>query len=96
MNPTTAQAVFGLYEDNMAPSVVHEVNDDLMYIGYCTPDCTGYDDPKWTIKRVERREVRTAEGGYEQTIFYANGNRRPVNRWSDHTKLTYMPNENWK
>ena len=80
--------VIAISDDGQSPKIVHEVDSNLMYLGYCTPDCTGYADKKWLIKRVQ-----TADG--VQTIFTANGSKAFNQAWTDRASLTYKPTEKW-
>jgi len=80
--------VIAISDDGQSPKIVHEVDSNLMYLGYCTPDCTSYADKKWLIKRVQ-----TANG--VQTIFTANGSHAYNQAWTDRTSLSYKPTEKW-
>ena len=90
MNPTNSAFHAAIYADGLTPQVVERVSDDEMYVGYCTPECKGYDDPKWIIKHIKT----TADG--IQTIFLAGGNRLPNKRWSDRKNYEYKPTEKWE
>lgn len=89
MNAANTLYLAALCAENIPAVIVETVSDNEMYIGYCTPDCTGYTDAKWMIKRITVDE----EG---QKIFFANGSRKMVNRWIDRKELTYAPNTAWK
>ncbi|MBR6249763.1 MAG: hypothetical protein IKR17_01035 [Bacteroidales bacterium] len=77
--------------DALQAAIIDEVNDSEMYVGYCSPDCTGYNDPKWFIKRIF-----TDDSG--KRIFYSNGSKRMNCRWIDRKngKISYAPTEAWK
>ncbi len=84
--------IIAITDEGQTPKVVDTVNDNLMYVGYCTPDCAGYGDKKWLIK-----QIRTE--GTIQTIFYANGSRQYNQAWSERANeaaITYKPTENFR
>jgi hypothetical protein len=74
--------------DSLPAVVIDEVDDNEMYIGYCQPDCTSFDDAKWLIKRVF-----TDENG--KRIFLSNGSRRMNCKWSERRDIVYAPTEQW-
>ena len=83
--------VIAISDDGQSPKIVHEVDSNLMYLGYCTPDCTGEGDAKWLIKRVK------TENGI-QTIWTANGSHAYNQKWTDRANasvITYKPTERW-
>ena len=80
--------IVAISDEGQSPKFVHEVSSSLMYLGYCTPDCTSPSDKKWLIKRVQ-----TTDG--IQTIFTANGSRAYNQAWTDRQSLTYKPTEVW-
>lgn len=41
-----------------------------MYVGYCLPTTSSYDDPTWLIRRVKK--TINEDGSYVQTIMYPN------------------------
>lgn len=76
--------------DALQPSVVDQVSDNEMYIGYCSPDCTSFSDKKWLIKRI-----LTDNDG--QKIFLSNGVRRMNVAWTDRKNgnVAYAPTAVW-
>ena len=80
--------ILAISDEGRSPQVVETKNDNLMYVGYCTPDCKGYGDKKWLIKKIE-----TADG--LQTIFTANGSRAYNQAWNGHEELDYKPTEDF-
>ncbi|MBR2196447.1 MAG: hypothetical protein IJ911_12655 [Salinivirgaceae bacterium] len=80
--------ILAISDEGAAPKIVETVSEDNMYVGYCTPDCKGYDDPKWLIKHI------WTESGV-QYIFTANGSRQYNQKWEDRNNLTYKPTENF-
>ena len=90
MNPTNSAFHAAAYADGLSPQIVEHVNDDEMYVGYCTPDCTAYDAPRWLIKHI----VRSTSG--IQTIFFSEGSRLFNKRWSERKNYKYKPTEKWE
>ena len=82
--------ILAISDEGQAPKVVETVSEDLMYVGYCTPDCKGFADKKWLIKRIE-----TVDG--IQTIFTANGSHAYNQAWNERKSETmvYKPTENF-
>lgn len=89
MNPTISALHAAIYADGLTPQVVEQVTENEMYVGYCTPDCCGYSDPKWLIKHI----VKTNDG--LQTIFFSEGSRLFNKQWSFRKTYTYKPTDNW-
>lgn len=89
MNPTISALTAAIYADGLTPQIVDHVSDDEMYVGYCTPNCTGVSDPQWLIKRI----LTTSAG--IQTIYYAGGSRLMNKAWASRKTYCYAPTENW-
>ncbi|MDO4462702.1 MAG: hypothetical protein Q4C30_09490 [Bacteroidia bacterium] len=87
MNPTSTALMLALLSEQTTPSVVEELSDALMYVGYCLPTTTSEDDPTWLIRRIKKTALE--EGGTLQTIMYPNGERRYNQSWSDRASLSY-------
>ena len=94
MNPTTNAMLLAMLGEQSSPTIVEEVSDALMYVGYCLPTTTAYDDTTWLIRRVQK--AQNEDGSYVQTIMYPNGERRYNKRWSERAELTYAHCEGWK
>ena len=88
MQQTNTLLLFALYAAETQPAIVENVNDNLMFVGYCTPDCRAYNEPKWLIKRI----LTDADG---QKIFTAEGSRAFNQKWTDRKNLLYAPTEGW-
>ena len=80
MNPTSASLMLALLGEQTTPAIVEELSDTLMYVGYCLPTTTSYDDPTWLIHRVKK--TINDDGSSLQTIMYPNGERRKGGSWS--------------
>lgn len=80
--------IVAISDEGASPKIVENVSENEMYIGYCTPDCTGYADKKWLIKHIKN------DAGI-QTIFTANGSRQYNQAWVERKTLTYKPTENF-
>ncbi len=92
MNTANTLYLSALRADEMQPSIVEEVSENEMYVGYCAPDCTSIADKKWLIKRIY-----TNDKG-EKTIFLSNGSRKMNVAWSDRKNgsVLYAPTIGWK
>lgn len=88
-NPTIANMAIAQHVAQAKAVVIEEVNDNLMYVGYCTSECTGYDDPKWRIERIQKE-------GTIQTVFTANGSSAMNQKWTERKSLRYAPTINWE
>ena len=65
-----------------------------MYIGYCLPTTTSYDDPTLLIRCVKK--TVNEDGSYTQTIMYPNGERKYDQRWSERGEMEYGHSGDWK
>ncbi len=92
MKPTNTLLQFALLSEAVTPAIIHEKNDALMYVGYCTPNCKSMSDAKWLIKEI-RKTVNTETGESVQTIMYANGSRRYNQKWTEREELEYKISE---
>lgn len=79
--------------EQTTPAIVEELFDTLMYVGYCLPTTTSYDDPTWLIRRVKK--AVNEDGSYTQTIMYPNGERRYNQRWTERGKLNFKHASDW-
>lgn len=62
---------------------IHIVDDTTVYYGYCANDCKGTHDTRWIIKRL-------TDNGSEQTIEYANGEKKSFTQaWDERESLDY-------
>ena len=77
--------------DSLSAAIVDEVSETDMYVGYCAPDCKGYDDNKWLIKRIH-----SDENG--KTIFLSNGSKEMNCRWIDRKNgnISYAATTVWQ
>ena len=41
MKPTETALTLAMYAESISPQLVEEIGDELMYLGYCLPTCTG-------------------------------------------------------
>ena len=94
MNPTSNATLLAVLGEQSSPTIVEEISDTLMYVGYCLPTTTSYDDPTWLLRRVQK--TLNEDGSSLQTIMYPNGVRRYNQKWSEHAELTYGHCEGWK
>lgn len=86
MKPTETAVTLAMYAESIAPQIIEEIGDELMYLGYCLPTCTGFDCPQWLIKRIYKRKIGD---GLIQSILYANGVRKFNMKWIDRSQLDY-------
>ena len=49
MNPALNQLITAMHDEGVAPSIIHEVDDNTMYVGYCLPDTQSFDDKKCLV-----------------------------------------------
>lgn len=89
MNPTNTALAAAIYADGILPQIVEHVSDSEMYVGYCSPSCTGTSDAKWLIKRIF-----TNKDGI-QTMWYAGGSRQMNKAWTLRKTYPYAPTEAW-
>lgn len=93
MNPAVNQLITAMHDEGVAPSVIHEVDDNTMYVGYCLPDTKSFDDKKWLVKRIKTETVSGTTGTI-QTIKYLAGSRKFDQSWTGHeTSQNYKFNE---
>ena len=88
MTPTNTLYLATIAADALQPAIIDEVSDKEMYIGYCSPDCQSFSEPKWLIKHIY-----TDNDG--QKIFISNGSRKMNVAWTDRRNLFYAPNTAW-
>lgn len=93
MKSTNTLLQYAMLSEAVAPTLINEKNNNLMYIGYCTPDCKSMSEPKWLIKEVRTVVVSEATGETLQTIMYANGSRRYNQKWTEREILNYKISE---
>lgn len=93
MNPTNTALMLAMLGEQTTPAIVEELSDTLMYVGYCLPTTTSYDDPTWLIRRVKK--TINEDGSYTQTIMYPNGERRYNQKWTDRGKLNFKHAIDW-
>ena len=93
MNPANNMLLNAVYADGLAPVKVEEVGESTTYIGYCLPECTDENSPKWLIKRIEK--TVTKDGAVLQNIYYADGSRLFNQKWSERKELTYKPTKGY-
>ncbi len=89
MNPTNTALAAAIYADGLTPQMVEHVSDNEMYVGYCSPGCTGVSDTKWFIKRIFTNVAGV------QTMWYAGGSRQMNKAWSLRKTYAYAPTEAW-
>lgn len=85
MNPTSTSLMLALLGEQTTPAILEELSDTLMYVDYCQPTTTGYDDTTWLIRRVKK--AINEDGSSHQTIMYPNGERRYNQKWEDRAEL---------
>ena len=93
MNPTNTALMLALLSEQTTPTIVEEISDTLMYVGYCLPTTTGYDDPTWLIRRVKK--TINEDGSSLQTIMYPNGERKYNQKWSERAELVHGHTIGW-
>ena len=93
MNPTSTSLMLALLGEQTTPAIVEELSDTLMYVGYCLPTTTSYDDPTWLIRRVMK--TINEDGSSLQTIMYPNGERRYNQKWSENEELVFKYASSW-
>jgi len=93
MNPTSTSLLLALLGEQTTPAIVEELSDTLMYVGYCLPTTTSYDDPTWLIRRVKK--TTNEDGSSLQTIMYPNGERRYNQKWSERGELVFTYVAGW-
>jgi len=93
MNPTSTSLMLALLGEQTTPAIVEELSDTLMYVGYCLPTTTGYDDPTWLIRRVKK--TINEDGSSHQTIMYPNGERKYNQKWNDRAELVFLHASSW-
>lgn len=67
---------------------IDEVSDELIYLGFALPNCTGDDDDKWLIKVM----VKT---GNVSSFGYPNGDASYKYTWNDRATYDYKINPNF-
>lgn len=88
MKPTETALTLAMYAESISPQLVEEIGDELMYLGYCLPTCTGTDCAQWLIKRILK--TKDSDGiTVRQSILYANGVRRFDQAWDNRAQLSY-------
>lgn len=93
MNPTNTALMLALLTEQTTPTIVEELSDTLMYVGYCLQTTSSYDDPTWLICCVEK--TINEDESYVQTIMYPNGERKYNQKWSERADLVYGHSEGW-
>ncbi len=95
MNASNTRLQYALLGENTSPQIVDDWGDNLMYLGYCLPTCTGTTDNRWAIKRVETTTVEDEDGTTHtvQTILWAGGAQRYIYAWADRASLDYLISE---
>lgn len=89
MNPTNISLQFALYGEQYPPTIVDEINDDLMYVGYCLPTSTiNTSDKVWFIKRIKKVWFEDGKRNI-QTILYSNGCKRFNCSWDERFTIPY-------
>lgn len=76
------QFLLGLIDYNARPVIIDRVNDNLVYYGYCLPNCKSGEDDKWLIQMWQKN------GTIEQ-IAYPNGLREYTQAWNRRAELNY-------
>lgn len=94
MNPTNTSLMLAILGEQTTPTIVEELSDTLMYVGYCLPTTTSYDDPTWLIRRVKK--TINEDGSSLQTIMYSNGERRYNQKWTERGEVEYGCSGEWK
>lgn len=64
------------------PVIIDRVSDDVVYYGYCLPNCKGVNDAKWLIQKWVRNDT------IEQ-IGYPFGLREYSFKWEDRFAYDY-------
>lgn len=90
MTQTNTLHLTAIAFDALQPAIIDEVSDKEMYVGYCSPDCASFSEPKWLIKRI----LTDSDG---QKIFYSNGSRKMNVKWTDRKTgaIAYAPTTAW-
>ena len=93
MNPTNTSLMLAILGEQTTPTIVEELSDTLMYVGYCLPTTTSYDDPTWLIRRVKK--TINEDGSSVQTIMYPNGERKYNQKWTERGVVAFMHASDW-
>lgn len=75
-----------LKDFTLVPQKVDRVSESVLYLGYALPRCEGADDAKWLI------QLKIVKGT-EETVGYANGEKKFNQAWSERRNLTYKITE---
>ena len=94
MNPTNTSLMLAILGEQTTPTIVEELSDTLMYVGYCLPTTTSYDDPTWLIRRVKK--TINEDGSSVQTIMYPNGERKYNQKWTERGEMEFWHSGEWK
>lgn len=82
MTPTSLALQYALLGENVAPSIIDERSEELIYVGYCLPSCTSAFSDKWLIKRITKN-------GTLQAITYPFGSREYQHNWRHRESYPY-------
>lgn len=93
MNPTNTSLMLAILGEQTTPTIVEELSDTLMYVGYCLPTTTSYDDPTWLIRRVKK--TINEDGLSVQTIMYPNGERKYNQKWTERAEVAFKHAIDW-
>lgn len=87
-----------LVENELRPTIIDRVSEELVFFGFALDSCKGADDHKWLIQIYFKEE--SDESGVEgQTIEYTgfvNGKRTFSSAWSERYNYAYKQGENFE
>ena len=82
LNDMNTQFLADRLKFSARPVIIDRVSEELVFYGYCLPNCKGYDEPKWLIQMWTKTDT------IEQ-IAYPLGLREYTQKWTERASLKY-------